>query len=63
MVETSLEIQDKYDHDPVFRVVSSDYMILGWYFYDETWAWECGPYATEWQCRGELARYIVEQLK
>lgn len=31
----------------------------GWYFWDETWADCFGPYATEWQARGQLRAYCM----
>jgi hypothetical protein len=37
--------------DPVFQKID------GWYFCDEVWADEYGPYETEDECRIQLANY------
>lgn len=44
----------EYDHD--------GWKTPGWYFWVETWADRCGPYATEAEARMELNRYCKEVL-
>lgn len=34
-----------------------------WYYWDETWANEIGPFVTETIARAELARYVKTELK
>lgn len=57
------------ERDPVHYIASTDgqidpeyYPAIGWYFWIETWADVCGPYATENECRSELDRYCREVL-
>lgn len=56
------EVIMAYPNDPVFYVRESVGLVLGWYFYDESWAYNYGPYATEWQARAALWRYCDEVL-
>lgn len=41
-------------HDPVFLHPHED----TWWFWDETWAVEYGPFDTEAACRNQLAFYL-----
>lgn len=34
----------------------------GWWFWEESWAFANGPYATEAEARAALRRYCVEEL-
>ena len=48
---------NKYAADPVFSEGPGM-----WYFWDETWAWRHGPYATEELARSKLKKYAIEEL-
>lgn len=45
-------------HDPVFKKDDGT-----WWFYDETWCYEYGPYGDERKARLELARYCMCYLE
>lgn len=40
--------------DPAFR----DPQTGEWWFWDETWCYEQGPFDTEEECRASLAEYV-----
>ncbi len=42
--------------DPVHEVKGK------WYFWDETWSFEEGPYNTEQECRDALDKYAKDCL-
>lgn len=50
------EMANRYEYDPVFK--RGDF----WYFYDETWAFDYGPYDTEEQARCALELYCEREL-
>ena len=33
-----------------------------WYYWDEAWAHEVGPFDTEWECKEDLAEYCKTEL-
>lgn len=39
-----------------------EYRPDGWYFWDETWVFDHGPFETQQECREALLRYAEECL-
>ena len=52
--------------DPVFYSEAKEQdglqFAAGWYWYDETWSWPSGPYATEAEARSAVALYALNVL-
>jgi hypothetical protein len=58
MCSENIQMLQRSEHDPVFW--DADTCAYG--FFDESWAFDHGPFKTEEEARAELDRYCREEL-